>query len=266
MTTGDRFVEKALEGEPIDQCTVIDIHGHIGPEAPDFPIADPGLEAMIASMDRMGIDLACVSGLPGLFGDAARGNRLVQNALERYPDRFWGYITVDIGYPKRIYPELERRLEVGFRGIKIWSTGLRPGLPYDHPNYEGVFDFANVHRLPVLAHTWGDELDQLEPAIQRSTNVHWLLAHAGAQQVEKYVRFARTYPNVFLELAWSKCPRGLVEYFVDEGLADNVVWGSDATFLDAAQQLGRVLFAKISPRDKQKILGENAHRALRLQT
>jgi hypothetical protein len=43
-----------------------------------------------------------------------------------------------------------------------------------------------------------------------------------------------------------------------------VIWGSDAIFMGAPQQLGRVLFAQISDDDKTKILGLNAKRALRL--
>ena len=48
------------------------------------------------------------------------------------------------------------------------------------------------------------------------------------------------------------------------GLVDRIVWGSDAMFMDGSQQIGRVLFAQIPPEDKEKILGLNARRALRL--
>ena len=97
-------------------------------------------------------------------------------AIERAPQRFFGYATADIGYPERILPELERCLNLGFKGIKIWSRGDIPGLPYDHPNYQKIFDFAEANRLPVLAHTWGGELDQLRPAIERFSNINWVVS------------------------------------------------------------------------------------------
>ena len=264
MNKSSRFAEAGFAGKPIDHALVIDAHGHLG-TLPMLPIIDTTLESAVASLDRMGIDLFCVSSMPAIFGDAVRGNRIVEAAIQKYPDRFFGYMVVDAGYPEKIIPELERCLAAGFKGVKVWSYGAKPGLPYDHPNYRPVFEFANAHKLPVLAHTWGGELDQLEPYIRSCPNIHWLMAHTGSAQKEKYIRFGKEYPTVFLELCFSPCPRGLVEELVEQGLADKLVWGSDAIFMGAAQQLGRVLFAQISDADKEKILGLNAKRALRLK-
>ena len=262
MREQDLFEMKARAGKPIAHCLVIDAHGHLGLGA-QFPLVDTSLETTVTVMDRMGIDLLAVSSLQALFGDAQRGNRTVQEALQRFPGRFFGYMVVDVGYPDRILPEMERCLQAGFQGVKIHTAG-RPEIPYSHNNYRPVFEFANVHHLPVLAHTWGADLDHLEPLIGRYPNVHWLMAHAASQQKEKYIRLAREYPSVYIETCLSACPRGLIEELVSEGLADKVVWGSDMIFMGAAEQLGRVVFAQISPADKEKILGLNARRALRL--
>jgi predicted TIM-barrel fold metal-dependent hydrolase len=259
----DPFVEKALAGQPIDVCLVIDAHGHLG-EPPNFTLPESTAASVVRVMDRLGISLSCVSSMPALFGDAARGNRIVAEALHEFPQRFFGYMVADVGYPEMIVPEFERCLQAGFKGVKIWSYGAKPGLPYDHPNYRPVFEFANAHHLPVLAHTWGAELDQLEPAIHAFPNITWLMAHTASSQKEKYIRFGKDYPNVYLELCFSPCPRGLVEELVSEGLADKLIFGSDSTFMSATQQIGRVLFAQISPQDKEKILGQNAKRALGL--
>jgi predicted TIM-barrel fold metal-dependent hydrolase len=88
------------------------------------------------------------------------------------------------------------------------------------------------------------------------------MGHSGSAQLDKYIRLGREYPNVYLELCFSVSPRGLVEKLADAGLADKTIWGSDTLFMSAAQQIGRVLFARISPEDKEKILGSNARRAL----
>lgn len=259
--TGDPLIQQALAGVPITACEIIDAHGHLG-ECPNFPLPDSSAASMVRSMDRLGIRCTGVSSLPAIFGDAVRGNRMVEEALREFPDRFFGYMVADTGYPERILPELERCLETGFRGIKIWSYGAKPGLPYDHPNYQPVFEFAQTHRLPVLAHTWGAELDQLQPAIEKFPDVTWLLAHTASSHKEKYIHFGRLYPNVYLELCYSPSPRGLIENLVGEGLAEKLVFGSDCVFMSTAQQLGRVLFAKISTQEKALILGLNARRAL----
>jgi len=262
--TSDIFIEKAFAGKPLDHCLVIDAHGHIGCEDASFPFVNPSLDRIVASMDRMGIDLFCVSSLMSIYGDAGRGNREVEEAVAEYPGRFFGYMCADIGYPERIIPEMERSLAGGVRGVKVWSRGARPGLGYDHPNYQPVFEFAHAHSLPVLAHTWGGELDELKPSIERFGNINWMLAHTASADKPKYIQFAREYGNVYLELALSSCLRGLVEELVSAGLVDKTIWGSDATFIGASQQIGRVLFAQIPPDDKEKILGLNARRALRL--
>ena len=152
----------------------------------------------------------------------------------------------------------------GFRGVKVWSYGARPGLPYNHPNYEPVFAYANEHAMPVLAHVFGPELDELAGHIKRYPRIRWLLAHIGSAELEKYIRFAREFPTVYVELCLSSCPRGLVEHLVAQGLEDKVIWGSDVVFLDQASQFGRVLFAQIPVEAKRKILGLNARKALGL--
>jgi uncharacterized protein len=257
----DAFAECGRAGKPLAHCHVVDAHGHLGPD-PASAYVTTEVRSVVAAMDRIGIDVMCVSAEPALFGDAARGNRLVEEALRAYPGRFFGYAAADVGYPERIVPELERCMAAGFRAVKVWSYGVKPGPPYDHENYRPVFEFADAHRLPVLAHTWGGELAQIEPRIGRYPGITWLLAHTGSMAAPEYIRMAREYPAIYLETCLSSCPRGMIEALVAAGLADKVVWGSDAIFMSSAQQIGRVLFARIDPEDKARILGGNARRAL----
>lgn len=264
MNAPDHFQTAGRLGQPLRGEVVIDTHGHLG-HGPDFPIVRPTAAALVASMDRMGIQLTCISSIPAIFGDAEHGNALVADAVQAHPDRFFGYLVVDVGYPDKVAAQLARGLAGGFRGLKVWSYGARTGLPYNHPNYEPVFAFAQQHALPVLAHVFGPELDELEGYIKKYPRIRWLLAHIGSAELEKYMRFAREYPTVWVELCLSSCPRGLIEHLVAAGLEDKVLWGSDAVFLDQASQLGRVLFAQIPVSAKRKILGLNARRTLGLE-
>lgn len=256
----DRYIDAVYARHPFPG-DIIDAHAHIGPDA-NSPFITHDLCCILAGMDRLGVRMACISAIPAFLGDASRGNLLIEKALCTYPDRFFGYMCVDIGYPERILSELNRCLAAGFRGIKIWSYGAKPGLPYDHANYRPVFEFAARHRLPVLAHTWGGELAQLEPVVKLYPQVNWLMAHTAATQKDEYIRMGRQYSNVYLELAFSTCPRGLVEEMVSVGLEDKLLWGSDAIFMEGAHQIGRVVFAQITTGQKEKILGINAQNAL----
>ena len=62
----------------------------------------------------------------------------------------------------------------------------------------------------------------------------------------------------YLETCLSTCPRGLIEELVGSVPLHKIVWGTDQLFLSATQQIGRMLFARISEEQKRAILGENA--------
>jgi hypothetical protein len=260
----DLFEQKAFAGRPIDHCLVIDAHGHLS-ENPNVPLPDTSLATLIARMDLMGIDVFCCSAIAAIYNQARRGNDLVIDAVQRYPERIFGYMAVDVGYPQRVLPELERCLVAGLRGVKIYSHSIHAGFNYDDPRFTPVFEFADAYSLPLLAHTFSvEELSHLEQQFGRYPNVRFIMAHTGSCGVAPYVRLAKSYSNVYIETCLSICPRRLFETLVAEGVAGKVLWGSDQYFMDASQQLGRALFAQIAEDDKRKILGENAARVLRI--
>lgn len=255
----DYFEQQAFAGEPLTDAFIVDAHAHLGDDV-GFPFVDTSCAALVRTMDRIGVDVCCLSDIPALYGQSRRGNDEILTAVAEYPGRLFGYTVVDVGYPERIGEELERCLAGGMHGLKVHSVS---GLPYDHDNYLQVYDFAGAHSLPILAHTWSDaELDQLEPQFSRHPNINFILGHAGAVVPEHYVRLGQQYENAYLELAFSACPRGLVEYFVGQGLSHKLLWGSDCIFMSMEQQIGRVLFAQISETDKRLILGETAARVI----
>jgi len=258
----DAFASRAFAGQPLDHCLVIDAHAHLG-ENPNTAVPDTSLATLVAHMDRMGIAVVCCSATMAIFNAARRGNDIVIEAVRRYPSRFFGYMAADVGYPDTVTPELERCLAAGLRGVKIYSHSIHRGFEYADPVYRPALEFANAHGLPVLAHTFSvKELTDLEPSFGRYGRVRFILAHTGSCGVEHYVRLARTYENVYIETCLSMCLRGLFETLVAEGVTDKVLWGTDQYFMDASQQLGRVVFAQIPEDAKRKILGANAARAL----
>jgi predicted TIM-barrel fold metal-dependent hydrolase len=236
MNANDNFKLKVFAGNAIDNCMVIDAHGHIG-QCCDFPLYDASLDSIIGTMDRIGIDVFCASPHLVLSPYAKEGNDMLIAAIRQYPKRIFGYMIANISRTGSILPELERCLNI-------------------------LYQFADSNHLPILAHTWGSELIDLEKNFDKYKEIRFILAHAGATDKENYARIAKEYPNVYLETSCSQCPRGLIEYFVSYGLSDKILWGSDMTFMSAEHQIGRVLFADIPEQDKMKLLGLNAMRVL----
>ena len=252
----DRYMQAGWEGKPVDFHFVMDTHAHLGMNV-DFVVMDGSVEGMLRCKDKMGIDLTAISSIPGTIGGWTKGNDEVIEAVQKYPNRFLGYVTVNAHDPDSVVSECERCWDAGFKALKL-HTGQK--LNYDHPNIQPALEFANDKGCPIPCHVWGRELDHMEPLIEKYSKSIWLLAHAGCADKEKYVKVAHNHENAVLETCYSRCPKGLLEYFVDEGLENKTLWGSDADFYASTHQFGRVLFAELSEEIKKKMLCDNARR------
>ena len=255
----DAFTAAGRAGEPLRDCLVIDAHGHLGP-INKFPYVESTPESLIWAMDRLGIDQTWVSSTWAAYENPERaGNDYVLAAQRAFPGRIFAYMALRVGHPENLIAEMERCCEAGVRAVKIFDP---EGLPYNHPHYDDLYAFANERALPILAHTWGFELEHLQPAFDKYDRIKWMLAHTGSAEEDRYLALANDYPHVYLETCFSLAPRGLMERLVAAVPLEKILWGSDQLFMSAAHQIGRVLFAQITPEQKRAILGENAARIL----
>lgn len=262
MSGGDLFVEQAKTGTALREVFVMDAHCHLGPSR-RLTALDTSVEGVLGVMDRLGINFAAVSSIPASAdGVIKMGNDQVIDAVRRFPNRFFGFISVNPRYPEAAAKELERCFKAGLRGVKV--VYIR-GTMYDHISYNQVWDFAAKYNFPVLAHTCGKVgIRQIEPCFTRYPGITWIMAHGGIADPQEYVRVGREYPNVFVDTVCSACQRGMVEYLVRNGLEKKLMWGTDLPWMSAQPQLGKILFAKISPEQKAKVLGLNARRVFGL--
>jgi uncharacterized protein len=257
----DYFAQCALNGHPVIDYLVIDAHAHLGHDSRSA-YNESSVDSVVAAMDLIGIDKTAVSAFWAFSGFNPMGNDLVIDAVQRFPDRIIGQMSVSVGYPDSILKELQRCYEAGLKVVKLLNATVIEGYPYRHPNYKIVFDFASNHNLPVLLHTWG--ANGLEGIFEMYPKINWILAHAGAAEEDKYIKFANDFDNVYLELCHSGCRRGLIRRFIQAVPLERILWGSDQIFLDAATQIGRILLTRdITFEQKKAILGQNALKALR---
>jgi len=161
--------------------------------------------------------------------------------------------------------ELETRLSnPHFVGIKIAPS--THGFHVGAEEYGPMWEFANQHELVVLSHTWfgsAEDDPRLFEEIGRSyPRAKILLGHSGgdARGMRASVEVARKVSNLYLELASSRTPFGMLEWMVEQVGAERIVFGTDMPFIDPRWKLGQVLGARIPDPDKEKILGLNAER------
>ena len=94
--------------------------------------------------------------------------------------------------------------------------------------------------------------------------MNYLLAHSGWtwEVARQRADFARDRPNVYLDLTFTSVLHGVVEFFVEEGLADKVLYCTDAPMRDPIPQFGWVAYSRIAEADKEKVFGGNMLRVL----
>ena len=253
------LLEMAREGRALD-LEILDMHGHLG--HPRFAVPDPSPAAMVASMDRLGIRSTVCSHMTCMGRDVEYANAEILAATRAFPGRILGYAAVYPSDARTVRRSVSRWLgEEGFVGLKLHCTN---GFDYTDAAYEPAYALAARRRLPLLFHAWGSDasLPQISRVAERHGEAPILLAHSGSEDEQAFICMAQRHPNVYLELCFSRSPRGLVERFVEAVGAEKIIWGSDCHFMSNAQQLGKVVGADIPEQAKRQILADNARRIL----
>ncbi len=204
------------------------------------------------------------------FEDLVRGRpQLVLKPLERWPDLLLGMIQLNVKDVRASLGALDRWLRDGpMLGVYFASGG--PGaLPCTHANMrplvERVIELGGV----IMQHTWFKtggkegpnestpwELAQLAAAYP---DHKFICAHAGGEW-ERGIRAVRDAPNVFIETSGFDATAGFVEMAVRELGAERILFGSHLPSRSLGTELGKIIGAEISEREKGLILGGNFRR------
>lgn len=245
---------------------ILDCHGHVGVH-PDFPAYKFQPEEMVAVMDSLNIEKLAITSTLACYNDCPRGNAEVDAVLQRYPDRFLGYITVNPLPPGEAMRELER-----------WRHFHHPPLIKMHPSLfrypvtgdlcRPIWEYADHTGAIVLVHTW-DSDPNCGPLLfaslgQRYPRARILMGHSGVTWAgyHQAMQAAEASPNLYLDLSGSQHHRLILERCVARLGAERILFGSDLPFLEASMILGRVLTAEIPDAAKRLILRDNFHRLL----
>jgi predicted TIM-barrel fold metal-dependent hydrolase len=255
---GDPLAALALAGRPLDGVLIVDGHCHLGPHASFF---QPASEAagLVQTMDRIGIDRACIFPSLGVMLDARAGNALALDAARAFPDRLLPYAVVDPHLPPdETRADLERCFAAGARGLKLHTQVA--AYPFDGPGYGPAFAFADRHRLPLISHGTGTP-EALRRVARAHPGAHFVVAHAGASPPPPgdsgaLFRVAAEEPNVYLDLASSLARYGALARAVDLVGDGKLLYGSDMPWMCATYQIGRVLLAPLAGDSRRRILGE----------
>ena len=244
-------------------CPVVDLHAHYGHFGGIY-MPNHDSEQMIATMERCGVELIVSSGHTAL-ADMVRGNAEMVEVTERYPGRWYAYLTYNPNYPREGRAELESyESHRTYVGIKLHPSGHECLLTSDA--YRPMFEFAAARHLIVLTHTWGksayDRPEILAKVAARYPQITFLAGHSGHGQFEECMDVASEHANVYLELTAAYSVRGVIERMVEKTGAHKIVFGCDLPWFDPHYAIGCIVMAHITDNARRAILRENALRIL----
>jgi predicted TIM-barrel fold metal-dependent hydrolase len=232
-------------------------------------------ERIESYLDQEGVDLAVIVPelCPVTIGvlDVEEVSRFCKESKRLIP-----FASIDPNTVPRPNQELKRLVrEIGFKGLKLYPT-YQLYYPNDSHVYP-VYAAAEELQIPVMVHTgssvfpgarlkYGNPL-WLDEVATDFPNLTIIQVHSGRGfWYQKAFFLSQLHKNVYMEIAGLP-PQNLLTYFPElERNADKVVFGTDWPAVPGIKHnIDKLKKLPISREAKEKILGTNAARILKLE-
>jgi len=196
---------------------------------------------------------------------------LILKPLNRWPKLLMGMIQLNANDVSASLAALDRWLRDGPM-LGVYFTGSGPGAApcTDKKVLPLVERIAELNGV-IMQHTWFITGGKVRPGQTTPAELaelaaqfpqqKFLCAHAGGEW-QKGIRAVRDQRNILVETSGFDATAGFIEMAVRELGAERIVFGSHLPSRSLGTELGKVIAAEISERDKRLILGENYRKLL----
>jgi predicted TIM-barrel fold metal-dependent hydrolase len=236
------------------------------------------LEVMLERMDVAGIDRAMlIAAKVGVKGNPYCyhvPNELVRDAVQKYPDRFYGLAGIDPTEGMRGVRELERAVKeygfIGAHGYPHWYE-LAPDHARWYPFYAKCVELDIPIQLQVGQSMIYDE-NYPRRSVGRPISLDSVACdfpelkligiHVGIPWTDEMIAMAWKHPNVYIGCdAHSPAywPESFVKYINSYG-QDKVIFGSDYPILRFDRTMQEIAALGLRPEPLRKLLRDNAVR------
>jgi predicted TIM-barrel fold metal-dependent hydrolase len=277
---------------------IIDFHTHIFPpwlkeRRDEYSKADPCFallysqpkariataEELLASMDEAGIDLSVVLNAGWVSHElCVKTNDYILDSVSHYPTRLVGFCAIQPRAGDAAIAEIERCAKAGAKGIGELRSDVQGFDLTDKKTMQPVVDAALKHDLILLTHSSepvGHEYfgkgsitpDILYSFITVFPNLKIVCAHwgGGLPFYALMPEVARALDNVFFDTAATVF---LYKPEVFEQVShiigsDKILFGTDYPLMHQDRVIAQIQSARLSEKDKAKILGANARKLLK---
>jgi predicted TIM-barrel fold metal-dependent hydrolase len=244
----------------------IDAHMHVNGASRNWGFDDNA--TAIEAADRLGIEKLCCS-IPATGPELPTPEEVRQcndgilEAMRRFPGRILGYCFVMPGYQDEMMAEIDRCLDAGMIGIKLYNQ-----YQYSNPVVFPVAEKAIECRIPILGHA-GHATDAQTRAKQpnlsdasdfavlakRYPELMLIEDHIGGDgDWEWSIKGLRDCPNVYVDTSGSGVNDGMIEMCIRELGSERVLFATDMTMEGG---VGKVLSADMSDAQRQDIFWRN---------
>jgi predicted TIM-barrel fold metal-dependent hydrolase len=267
-SSGDWIVDQVKEGKPLKKILVIDSHAHIahdGAQGVGFmhiPYGDA--KSMVERCRLMGIRQMCVSSFLAIWVDYDEGNKIVREAMKRYPSFYHGYASLQPQYVKDWKKEcrkVHQQWKMG--GLKPYHP--RTNIPYNDKAWKPWYDYGNRINAYALIHPSPNVVDEVNDIAKQYPNIAFIIAHCGGSypDARKGIEIAQKNPNVYLEITLTAVTYRVIEFMAKHVGADRVLFGTDQPMRDPIPQFGWMAYSHCTPEEKKKMFGLNMQRILK---
>ena len=236
----------------------IDVHNHIG--------VDPAYEEhrtakeLVDEMKGAGVD-RCVVFPFTTNPDFKEQNKLVKEAMEKYPDRLIGFFTMNPRLPE-MTDLMYRYKEQGFRGV---VTDPRFGVGHEAKRFHELVECALVLEMPVWLHS--DDKDTmrvyigpLEGLMSKYPEVRFILS----SMYYDHVGIAARHKNVYLDTA-THMSGGMTASAVQSVGTHRILMGSNSPYGLLRREVEKIEAEDVfTGFQKSLIYSLNAERLLKL--
>lgn len=241
---------------------IIDAHAHVSDT--DYGNAD----LLLKQLDEAGIDKAiCVPG--GMMDvrkmtrymtgdekpDPKIPNHVVKAAVQKHPDRLWGFVCLNPLEGERALAMLDEGIGWGAKGIKL--APMVHEFPFSGKTLAAICERAGKAGMPVYSHVVfnpGANTDKFCHLAEEFRGTHFILGHMGFGPADMdAVESAAAKDNLWLETSLGNY---LVLKMALEKLGPKkLIFGSEFPMAHPKAQLGNVRL--LGPAGMEDILANN---------
>lgn len=235
---------------------IIDVHNHIGYD-PAY-LEHRTAEELLAEMTASGVDKSVI--FPFTTNpDVKEQNAIISSALEKYPDEFIGFFTMN---PK--LPEMSALMydyqEQGFQGV---VTDPRFNVGHGAKLFHELVECALVLDLPVWLHSDDKEaiyvpMAPLESLLSKYSSVQFILCSMYLDAIH----IASKHKNVCIDTAVFELGQDLIRAIRPLG-THRILMGSNTPYGLLAREIDKINISdELSGFQKSLILGLNTERLI----